>query len=91
MSDEQVPVTTAEHVEVPEAPEAPPLPNAPPIKSRFLYVDVAAQRAKQLRRGAKPRVPVPDALHKLERVAMREVNSGFIDWSLPPYKGAPAE
>ncbi len=91
MSDEQAPVPTAEHVEAPEAPETSLLPSAAPIRSRFLYVDVAAQRAKQLRRGAKPRVPVPDPLHKLERVAMREVNAGFIDWTLPPYKGAQAE
>ena len=42
-------------------------PKAPPIESRFLFVDVSALRAKQLRRGAKPRldlaedevVPVP--------------------------------
>ena len=33
-----------------------------PIESRFLFVDVAALRAKQLRRGAKSRLePAPDA------------------------------
>ena len=57
---------------------------APPIESRFLYVDVAAQRAKQLRRGAVPRLPelAPDPQtgvrpvpkNKLERIAMREVD-----------------
>lgn len=31
-------------------------PEAPPIESRFLFVDVAALRAKQLRRGAKSRL-----------------------------------
>ncbi|MGE0462893.1 MAG: hypothetical protein AB7Q16_16140 [Vicinamibacterales bacterium] len=31
-------------------------PKAPPIESRFLFVDVAALRAKQLRRGAKSRL-----------------------------------
>jgi hypothetical protein len=31
-------------------------PKAPPIESRFLYVDVSALRAKQLRRGAKSRL-----------------------------------
>ena len=31
-------------------------PQAPPIESRFLFVDVAALRAKQLRRGAKSRL-----------------------------------
>jgi DNA-directed RNA polymerase subunit K/omega len=35
-------------------------PKAPPIESRFLFVDVAALRAKQLRRGAKPRLNTVD-------------------------------
>lgn len=42
-----------------------------------LFVDVAAQRAKQLRRGALPRLQrsaTPTAVpRKLERVAMEEV------------------
>ena len=50
---------------------------AAPITSRFLFVDVAAQRAKQLRRGALPRIERPPAgPHKLERLAMEEVRSG---------------
>ena len=66
---------------------------APPIESRFLYVDVAAQRAKQLRRGALPRldelagaseVDSPARLrHKLERIAMREVDRGKIHYDVP--------
>lgn len=32
-----------------------PAEPAPPIQSRFLFVDVAALRAKQLRRGARLR------------------------------------
>jgi DNA-directed RNA polymerase subunit K/omega len=35
---------------------AEPRPKAPPIESRFLFVDVAAMRAKQLKRGALPRL-----------------------------------
>ena len=85
MSDVEVPVA-AEPVE--ETPE-PPKPVVPPLKSRFLFVDVAAERAKQLRRGARPRVDGPT--HKLERLAMREVAAGMIEWNLPHYKGAPAE
>ena len=66
---------------------------AAPITSRFLFVDVAAQRAKQLRRGALPRVDrtltAAPAPHKLERVAMEEVRSGLIHYSLPTvYEGA---
>jgi DNA-directed RNA polymerase subunit K/omega len=70
---------------------------AAPITSRFLFVDVAAQRAKQLRRGALPKVertsPAPGPL-KLERVAMEEVRKGLIDYTLPtnfagPGRGGP--
>jgi len=58
---------------------------AAPITSRFLFVDVAAQRAKQLRRGALPRLERHGGHnpHKLERVAMEEVRTGLIDYSLP--------
>lgn len=55
-----------------------------PITSRFLFVDVAAQRAKQLRRGALPRVERPaTAPHKLERLAMEEVKQRLIPYTLP--------
>jgi DNA-directed RNA polymerase omega subunit len=56
-----------------------------PITSRFLFVDVAAQRAKQLRRGALPRVErhASHNPHKLERIAMEEVRTGMIDYALP--------
>jgi DNA-directed RNA polymerase omega subunit len=59
-----------------------------PIESRFMFVDVAALRAKQLRRGAVPRVTPEhhDATHKLERVAMEEVRRGLIDYSMPELK-----
>jgi DNA-directed RNA polymerase subunit K/omega len=67
-------------------------PKAPPIESRFLYVDVAALRAKQLRRGARPRldqveeaVPVSKAV-KAERVAMEEVKANLVQWDLPDFK-----
>ena len=57
---------------------------APPITSRFLFVDVAAQRAKQLRRGALPRLERSTATpHKLERLAMEEVRQGAIAYTLP--------
>jgi DNA-directed RNA polymerase subunit K/omega len=67
-------------------------PKAAPIESRFLYVDVAALRAKQLRRGARPRldqaeqsVPV-SKLVKAERVAMEEVKHNLVQWDLPEFK-----
>ena len=66
----------------------PPEP-APPINSRFLFVDVAALRAKQLRRGARVRFeteqPAP-ALHKPERLAMEEVRRGLVWYDIPAKK-----
>jgi DNA-directed RNA polymerase subunit K/omega len=57
---------------------------ADPITSRFLFVDVAAQRAKQLRRGALPRLQRAHVSpHKLERVAVEEVRQGVIQYTLP--------
>jgi DNA-directed RNA polymerase subunit K/omega len=59
----------------------------PPIQSRFLFVDVAALRAKQLRRGARirfdsePGIPAP---HKPERVAMEEVRRGLVFYQVLP-------
>jgi len=49
-----------------------------PPSSRFLYVDIAAMRAKQLRRGALPRLST-ETQHplKAERIAMEEVRKGL--------------
>jgi DNA-directed RNA polymerase subunit K/omega len=68
-----------------------PRPKAPPIESRFLFVDVAAMRAKQLRRGALPRLSsdedsleAPRAMpFKAERVAMEEVRRGLVLYDVP--------
>jgi DNA-directed RNA polymerase omega subunit len=77
---------------VPERPQADEKFALNPNESRFLFVEVAAQRAKQLRRGAlnrlapvpaeagTPEVPAP--VHKPERVAMEEVRRGFIQYGL---------
>jgi DNA-directed RNA polymerase subunit K/omega len=66
---------------------------APVIESRFLFVDVSALRAKQLRRGAIPRFS-PDhrfsAMHKPERVAMEEVRRRLVVFQLPASRGAAA-
>lgn len=69
-------------------PATAPAERAEPIQSRFLFVDVAAQRAKQLRRGVVPRVPLEaGTTHKLERVAMEEIRQGLIQYTLPPTPG----
>jgi len=71
--------------EVTEGQAAPePAQPAPPIESRFLFVDVAALRAKQLRRGARPRIqPEEAASHKPERLAMEEVRRGLVYYDVP--------
>jgi DNA-directed RNA polymerase subunit K/omega len=71
---------------------AAPRPKAPLIESRFLFVDVAAMRAKQLRRGATPRLSAEDEgadehrvlPFKAERVAMEEVRRGLVQYDVPP-------
>lgn len=76
---------------VPERPKADEKFALNPNESRFLFVEVAAQRAKQLRRGALNRLapapaedqaPSPSPVHKPERVAMEEVRRGFIQYGL---------
>lgn len=65
-------------------------PQDPP-RSRFLYVDVAAMRAKQLRKGALPRLDNGETHHpvKAERVAMEEVRRGLVSFDLPAFKPRP--
>lgn len=63
---------------------------AAPIDSRFLFVDVAAQRAVQLRRGARIRLSSADGRHlphKLERAAMEEVRQQLVDYAVPALPG----
>ena len=64
---------------------------APPITSRFLFVDVAALRAKQLRRGARVRFREGEGgpvIHKAERVAMEEVRRGLVSYDVPAARAA---
>jgi len=71
--------TSGDEANVEAAPE-----QSPVITSRFLFVDVAAQRAKQLRRGALPRVERhASGPHKLERIAMEEVRRQVIGYTVP--------
>ncbi len=61
-------------------------PQARRIESRFLYVDVAAARAKQLRKGATVRLDAgSQRAVKPERLAMEEVNQGLVEWDLPEF------
>jgi DNA-directed RNA polymerase subunit K/omega len=76
--------------ELPEQSDGPEVPSepAPPIESRFLFVDVAALRAKQLRRGARLRFDgaEPQTPKKPERLAMEEVRRGLVYYDVPEPK-----
>ena len=76
---------------LPEEAEAlAPLEPAPLVTNRFLFVDIAARRAKQLRRGARPRIEQTSEHHplplKAERVAMEEVRRQKVYFDLPAPK-----
>ena len=66
-----------------------PLEPAPPVTNRFLFVDIAALRAKQLRRGARPRIDATESHPlplKAERLAMEEVRRQKVHFDLPAPK-----
>lgn len=72
----------------PHDPHAPAAPTelAPEINSRFLFVDVAALRANQLRRGARVRLQATETRHlphRLERAAMEEVKQRLVLFTAP--------
>jgi DNA-directed RNA polymerase omega subunit len=50
------------------------------VDSKFRFITVASQRAKQLQNGAKPRVDVRS--RKPTRVAMQEVLAGAVSWEM---------
>ena len=62
-------------------------------QGRFLFIDVAALRAKQLRAGALPRIDTAEGSepHTLEWVAMEEVRRGLVPYELPDQELASAE
>mgnify|MGYP003347975766 CR=1 FL=1 len=79
------PVPAVQPVDGPIIPAEP----LPPIQSRFLFVDVAALRAKQLRRGARLRFefePGAPVIRKPERMAMEEVRRGLVFYDVPASK-----
>ena len=88
------PIAATQPVAMPRIPEQ----RMKPITSRFLFVDVSSRRAKQLRRGALPRIaalrPDPDTGHRpevtsrLERVAMEEVEQGLVVFDLRDAKSS---
>ncbi len=54
----------------------------PFLDSKYRMIIVAAQRSKQLQRGARPRVEIDTQQHKHTRVALMEVEQGKIDFTI---------
>ena len=54
------------------------------VDSKYRKVLVAAQRAKQLKRGARPRLDMPGA--KPIMIAIEEVEGGLIGFELTPVR-----
>ena len=61
----------------------------PPVDSKFRLVLVAANRAEQLMRGARPKID--SSKRKPTSLAMDEVASNVVDWGYgpPPVKETP--
>ncbi|HEU4595957.1 MAG TPA: DNA-directed RNA polymerase subunit omega [Pyrinomonadaceae bacterium] len=54
----------------------------PEIDSKYRMIIVAAQRSKQLQRGARPRVEMDSQRHKPTRIALEEVQRGKVHFTL---------
>lgn len=54
----------------------------PEIDSKYRLIIVAAQRSKQLQRGARSRVEMDTQRHKPTRVALEEVARGKVDFKI---------
>ena len=54
----------------------------PVIDSKYRMIILAAQRSKQLQRGANPRVDMDPRKSKSTRIAMRELEEGKVDFEL---------
>ena len=51
------------------------------LDSKYRLIIVAAQRSKQLQRGARPRVDMDMQKHKSTRIALEEVERGRVKFS----------
>ncbi|QQS44892.1 MAG: DNA-directed RNA polymerase subunit omega [Acidobacteriota bacterium] len=54
--------------------------NTETIDSKYRKILIAAKRSKQIQKGARPRVDLPNA--KPTRIALEEVDRGLVDFEL---------
>ena len=55
---------------------------SPTLDSKYRLILVAAQRSKQLQKGARPRVEMDAQRHKPTRIALEEVQRGVVNFSI---------
>ena len=53
-----------------------------PLDSKYRLILIAAQRSKQLQKGARPRVEMDTQRHKPTRLALEEVQRGKVTLSI---------
>ena len=69
----------SQHEEVAETTEQ---PHSPEIDSKYRLIILAAQRSKQLQRGARPRIEIDPTKHKPTRIALEEIIQGTVQFSV---------
>lgn len=52
----------------------------PAIDSKYRLIILAAQRSKQLQRGARPRIEIDPTKHKVTRIALEEIVQGTVQF-----------
>ena len=59
---------------------------APEIDSKYRKIILAAQRSKQIQRGASPRTDMEVRFHKPTRIAMKELEAGLVMFAITKEK-----
>jgi len=72
----------AEATKTEEQNELEPEQKSPTLDSKYRLILVAAQRSKQLQKGARPRVEMDVQRHKPTRIALEEVQRGVVNFSI---------
>lgn len=73
---------TADATKTEEQNELEPEHENPTLDSKYRLILVAAQRSKQLQKGARPRVEMDVQRHKPTRIALEEVQRGMVNFSI---------
>jgi len=55
---------------------------SPSVDSKYRLILIAAQRSKQLQKGARPRVEMDAQRHKPTRIALEEVQRGKVTFEI---------